>query len=88
MTEAVTPTTGWGVLHLFCKVTPLGRRRRDRRGGEARAEGDHQVVTVAMLGHKADLAVMGVGPDLWRLRTPADRSAGGRPRRSSTRTSR
>jgi len=33
------------------------------------AEGDdHHVVTVAVLGHKADLAVMGLGPDLWRLR--------------------
>jgi chlorite dismutase len=33
----------------------------------ARAEGD-QVVTVAMLGHKADLGVMALGADLWRLR--------------------
>jgi chlorite dismutase len=27
-----------------------------------------QVVTAAMLGHKADIGVMGLGPDLWRLR--------------------
>ena len=27
-----------------------------------------QVVTVAMLGHKADVGVMALGPDLWRLR--------------------
>ncbi len=27
-----------------------------------------QVVTVAMLGHKADLGFMALGPDLWRLR--------------------
>ncbi len=33
----------------------------------ARAEGD-QVVSVALLGHKADLGVMALGPDLWRLR--------------------
>jgi peroxiredoxin len=33
----------------------------------ARADGD-QVVTVALLGHKADLGVMALGPDLWRLR--------------------
>jgi chlorite dismutase len=26
------------------------------------------VVTVALLGHKADLALMALGPDLWRLR--------------------
>ena len=29
---------------------------------------DHQVVTVAMLGHKADLAFMALGPDLRELR--------------------
>jgi chlorite dismutase len=33
----------------------------------ARADG-HQVVTVAVLGHKADLGFMALGPDLWRLR--------------------
>jgi chlorite dismutase len=33
------------------------------------AEGDDvQVVPVAMLGHKADVAFMAVGADLWRLR--------------------
>jgi chlorite dismutase len=33
------------------------------------AEGEeHQVVSVAVLGHKADLAFMALGPDLWRLR--------------------
>jgi chlorite dismutase len=30
--------------------------------------GDHQVVPVAVLGHKADLAFLAIGPDLWRLR--------------------
>ncbi len=32
-----------------------------------RVAGD-QVVTVALLGHKADIGVMALGPDLWRLR--------------------
>ncbi|MDQ4098848.1 MAG: chlorite dismutase family protein [Actinomycetota bacterium] len=31
-------------------------------------EGDHQVVTFAVLGHKAKLGIMALGPDLWRLR--------------------
>jgi chlorite dismutase len=35
------------------------------KGAEA---DDVQVVTVAMLGHKADLGFMALGPDLWRLR--------------------
>ncbi len=32
-----------------------------------RVAGD-QVVTVVLLGHKADIGVMALGPDLWRLR--------------------
>ena len=54
--DPLTPTVGWGVLHLFFRVGPAV----DDRGGaaavkDARAGGD-QVVTVALLGHKADLA--------------------------------
>jgi len=29
---------------------------------------DHQVVSFAVLGHKADLGFLAIGPDLWRLR--------------------
>jgi peroxiredoxin len=35
---------------------------------DAARKNDHQVVTAAMLGHKADLCVMGLGPDPWVLR--------------------
>ncbi len=39
---------------------------------------DHQVVTFAVLGHKAQLGVMALGPDLWRLqRLQADLLAAG-----------
>jgi peroxiredoxin len=56
------------VLHLFFQVAPtVDREAVIEAVKAARAEGD-QVVTVAMLGHKADLAVMALGPDLWRLR--------------------
>ncbi len=63
-----SPSEGLGVLHLFYAVSPLADR--DAILGavkQAEADGD-QVVTVAMLGHKADLAVMALGDDLWRLR--------------------
>ena len=30
---------------------------------------DHQVIPFAVLGHKAQLGLMALGPDLWRLRT-------------------
>jgi peroxiredoxin len=64
----VSPSVGLGVVHLFCKVTPLTEADAVTAAVEkAQADGD-QVVTVAVLGHKADLAVMVLGPDLWRLR--------------------
>jgi len=56
------------VLHLFCKVGPaLDAEAAVRAVKAARAAGD-QVVSVALLGHKADVGVMALGPDLWRLR--------------------
>ena len=68
MSEALSPSVGWGVLHLFFHVGP-DIRRADIESAvkEAEALGD-QVIPVAMLGHKADLAVMALSEDLWRLR--------------------
>jgi peroxiredoxin len=68
MTEAVAPTVGLGVVHLFCKVTPLADAESITTAVQkTQADGD-RVVTVAVLGHKADLAFMLLGTDLWRLR--------------------
>ena len=68
MAEPLSPTTGLGVLHLFLKVT-RDTRRDDIATAVAKAEADgDQVVPVAMLGHKADLAIMALSADLWRLR--------------------
>jgi peroxiredoxin len=68
MTDPVSPTTGLGVVHLFCKLTPLADREAVVAAVKrAEADGD-QVVTVAMLGHKCDIALMVLGDDLWRLR--------------------
>ena len=71
MTEALSPSEGEAVLHLFAKV---GSRPVDRGGEDvvaavrkAQADGD-QVITASLLGHKADLAVMGIGADWTRLR--------------------
>jgi hydrogen peroxide-dependent heme synthase len=68
MPDPLVPSTGLGVLHLFCEVGPLA----DRSGIEAAVKeavaDDVQVIPVAVLGHKADLAFMVLGPDLWRLR--------------------
>jgi chlorite dismutase len=68
MTESLSPSVGWGVLHLFFRTTPDTRRTEvEAAFKEAEAAGD-QAIPVAMLGHKADLAVMALSEDLWRLR--------------------
>jgi peroxiredoxin len=62
------PAVGLGVLHLFCKLTPFAERKAVEAAVET-ARGDGvQVVPVATLGHKADLAVMALAEDLWQLR--------------------
>ncbi len=74
--DPLVPSVGWGVLHLFCKLSgsagPGGEPRSDPAAvlqAVKDAEAEHvQVVTVALLGHKADLGVMALGADLWRLR--------------------
>ncbi|MGP0032022.1 MAG: chlorite dismutase family protein [Acidimicrobiales bacterium] len=64
----LAPSTGWAVLHLFCRVGgDLDRAGLTGAVAAARADG-YQVVPAALLGHKADLALMVLGPDLWRLR--------------------
>lgn len=68
MAEPLTPTTGWNVVHLFCAVTPLADADAVTQAVKQLEADDHQVVPVAIVGHKADLCLMGVGPDLWRLR--------------------
>jgi peroxiredoxin len=65
---SASPSVGLGVLHLFCRLSPatdveavIGAVK------QAQAAGD-QVVSVAVLGHKADVAIMALGDDMWRLR--------------------
>jgi chlorite dismutase len=68
MSDPLVPSTGWGVLHLFCKV---GRDVDVQAVVSAvkAAEGeDHQVVAFSVLGHKADIGFLALGPDWVRLR--------------------
>ncbi len=64
----MTPTTGWGVLHLFCRLAPDFDANALRKAVSAAEADGYQVVTVALLGHKADVGLMALGPDVWRLR--------------------
>lgn len=61
--------TGLGVIHLFMKPTAaLDRHRATAAIDEARAAGC-QVITAAILGHKADVVVMALAKDLVALRS-------------------
>ncbi len=68
MPDPLTPTVGWAVLHLFCRIGPLAEGEAVAAAVKGAEADDVQVVPVAMLGHKADVAVMALGADLWRLR--------------------
>ena len=65
---ALSPTTGWAVLHLFCRLAPDFDADALRKAVSAAEADSYQVVPVALLGHKGDLALMALGPDVWRLR--------------------
>jgi hydrogen peroxide-dependent heme synthase len=74
--EPVEPSIGWGALHLFYRVDqeraeaePGGAKRVLEAIEAFRADGTHQVVTFAVLGHKADLGVLTLGPDLARIQS-------------------
>jgi chlorite dismutase len=55
------------VVHLFCRA-PAGADGEAVSAAVKACQGDdHQVVSFAVLGHKADLGFMALGPDLWRL---------------------
>ncbi len=68
MSDAVVPSTGWGVLHLFCKPTPLLDPDAVTAAVRSAEAADLQVVCVAILGHKADVGFLALGPDLRELR--------------------
>lgn len=67
--QPIGPTTGLAVVHLFCKPTPLADAGAVSAAVETATSTGAQVVPVAILGHKADLAFMAIGPDWRALRT-------------------
>lgn len=64
----VEPSIGIGVVHLFGRRSPTAEPDAITTAvKEAQVQGV-QVVSVAVLGHKADIAFMALHADLWRLR--------------------
>ncbi len=68
ISESLAPSVGWGVLHLFCRIGPQSDGEAVAAAVKGAEGDDHQVVTFSVLGHKADLGVMALGPDWVRLR--------------------
>src|SRR5580698_242522 len=64
----LAPSVGQSVLHLFCQVYPDLDADLLTQAVKSAEGDDYQVVPVALLGHKADLGLVVLGPDLWRLR--------------------
>jgi hypothetical protein len=69
MSEPIEPSIGRGVLHLFCKPTPLFDGESVVAAVKAAEAAGVQVVTVATLGHKSDVAVMAMHSDFRQLRS-------------------
>ena len=55
-------------MHLFCAALPGADPGAISAAVKSLEADAHQVVPVAILGHKADLCLLALGPDLWRLR--------------------
>ena len=68
MSEPMSPSVGLAVVHYFCK--PLAQFDGEALINAVKAAENSgvTVVTVSMLGHKADLAVMGVAADMRELK--------------------
>ena len=71
--EPVTPSVGWGVTHLYLRVRQhqshdLGQNGKELVAALEQFESvpDHQVLCSSVLGLKADVGVMALGPDLTR----------------------
>ncbi|MEQ1699781.1 MAG: chlorite dismutase family protein [Ilumatobacteraceae bacterium] len=69
MSEPIQPSIGRGVLHLFCKATPLFDGEAVVAAVKAAEAAGVQVVSVSTLGHKCDAAFMAMHEDWVQLRT-------------------
>ncbi len=65
--DPISPSEGWAVIHLFLRVRPGADPEAVSRAVKACQADDHQVLAFAVLGHKADVGIMALGPDVWRL---------------------
>jgi chlorite dismutase len=63
----LVPSEGLGVLHLFCRLRGVPDVSAVRAAEKHLVNGGGQLVTAAILGHKADVGFLALCPDLWAL---------------------
>jgi len=66
----LVPSLGWAVLHLYYRVVPDAEPAAGTRIAEAArslTDQGHDLLACSVLGHKADVGFMALGPDLTRL---------------------
>jgi len=68
MPSTLGPSVGLSVLHLFFRSGAGVDRVRVAAAVDSARGAGVQVVTIAMLGHKADVAIMALHQDAWLLR--------------------
>lgn len=68
MSEPMSPSIGLAVIHLFCKPFPDFDGQALVNAVKAAENNGVTVVPVAMLGHKADVAIMAVAADMRALK--------------------
>ena len=68
MLDSVTTSEGLAVVHLFCARTPDTENDAVILAVKTAQAADVQVVTAAILGHKAELCFMALAADGWALR--------------------
>ena len=68
MDHSLSPSVGWGVLHLFCRVGFSADSSLVSSAVKSALAADHQVVPFTVLGHKADVGFRALGPDWVTLR--------------------
>ncbi|MEZ5310228.1 MAG: chlorite dismutase family protein [Microthrixaceae bacterium] len=68
MAHPSVPSIGLGVLHLFFHLSATVDRDAVLAAIKTAEADDVQVVTAVILGHKADIAVLAVADDQWKLR--------------------
>lgn len=64
----LTPSMGLNVVHLFYKVDHETKADGITSAVDGAVQRGDQVVSVAMLGHKAELGIMALSDDVWSLR--------------------